>query len=105
VVHANEVTTMGLRLLGEARALRAAFPETGAMAGLPISDLPAAPPGDAEDVAGYPVLGYLRDEMLVVRAGRAKDLTVLDDEIAAVERLLGHGSESPRSADELPRQA
>ena len=72
-------------MLAEARALRAAYPDAGAMAALPVSGLPTAPPGDGK---GPVELHYLRDEMLVVRAGRAADLTVLDDEMANVERLL-----------------
>jgi hypothetical protein len=78
-------------ILSEARALRAAFPDTAAMAGLPVSDLPAGPPDGREDVGVYPAaFRYLRNEMLVVQAGEAADLTVLDDEMANVERLLGH---------------
>jgi hypothetical protein len=70
------------QLLDQARALKAAFP--GGVAGVPVADLP--------DGGGYPdlmsALRHLRDEMLLVRAGKVTDLTVLDDEIACVERLL-----------------
>jgi hypothetical protein len=75
-------------MLGEARALRAAFPDAEAMRELPVSPLPpAAENGGQEAAECRAALGYLRDEMMVVRAGRAMDLTVLDDEIACVERL------------------
>jgi hypothetical protein len=73
-------------MLAEARALRAAFPNVDAMRDLPVS---ALPPTDGEQPSECRVaLGYLRDEMLLVRAGKAESLTVLDDEIAGVERLL-----------------
>jgi hypothetical protein len=81
--------TLGLRILAEARALRGAFPDADAMSELSVSAIPSVAPGDNDGVAEYrAALGYLRDEMLVVRAGRAVTLTVLDDEIACVERLL-----------------
>jgi hypothetical protein len=84
-----EMMTMGTRMLGEARALRAAFPDADAMRGLPVTVIPAAPPDEGETAHEYrAALGYLRDEMLLVRAGRATDLTVLNDEIVCVERLL-----------------
>ena len=87
----NEVRIMGGRMLAEARALRAAFPEVGVMSELPVSPVPPGADDGAEDPAdGRAALGYLRDEMLVVRSGKAADLTVLDDEMANVERLLGH---------------
>jgi hypothetical protein len=73
-------------MLSEARALRAAFPDGAAMRGLPVSPLP---PGQGPEASEFrTALGYLRDEMLLVRAGKADDLGVLDDEIAHVERLL-----------------
>jgi hypothetical protein len=76
-------------MLGEARALRAAFPNAGVMGGLPVSAVPAAAGvEDGETTAYRAALGYLRDEMLLVRAGKAESLTVLDDEIACVEGLL-----------------
>ncbi|MBN9520669.1 hypothetical protein J0H58_19485 [bacterium] len=79
---------MSSRMLAEARALRAAFPDADAMGELPVSAVPVSP--DATDALSdcRAALGYLRDEMLVVRAGKATDLTVLDDEMANVERLL-----------------
>ena len=74
-------------MLCEARALRTAFPDAEAMRGLPIGDLP--PEGSGEGAAELrAALAYLRDEMLMVRAGRARDLTVLDDEIAYAESLV-----------------
>ena len=87
----DEVRVMGSRMLAEARALRAAFPDTGAMGELPVSPVPVASDAAEEPSDCRAALGYLRDEMLVVRAGRAADLTVLDDEMANVERLLGQG--------------
>jgi hypothetical protein len=80
---------MGMRMLREARALRAAFPDANAMGDLPVSALPPESPNEGDEVIEYrTALRYLRDEMLLVRAGKADDLTVLDDEIACVERLL-----------------
>lgn len=80
---------MGVRMLSEARAVRAAFPDVEAMQELSVSPLPPkAQNGDAAATEYRPALGYLRDEMLLVRAGKANGLTVLDDEIACVERLL-----------------
>jgi hypothetical protein len=76
-------------MLGEARALRAAFPDAGAMSGLPVSDLPPRDPDENVWVAECrAALIYLRDEMILVRAGKTGTLAVLDDEIACVERLL-----------------
>jgi len=76
-------------MLGEARALRAVFPDADAMRELPVSALPLQSPDESDEMIEYrAALGYLRDEMLLVRAGRADDLTVLDDEIACVEGLL-----------------
>lgn len=80
---------LGGRMLGEARALRAAFPDAGAMGALPVSTLPPAAAGEAAGATALrAALGYLRDEMLLVRAGKAGSLTVLDDEIAHAESLL-----------------
>jgi hypothetical protein len=85
----DEMRTTGARMLNEARALRAAFPDADAMRELPVSAVPAASPADSEDATAYrAALGYLRDEMLLVRDGKAHDLTVLDDEIAYAESLL-----------------
>lgn len=87
----DEVKRMVGRILAEARALRAAFPDADAMREVRVSDLPAAPPGSDEGAPSCrAALSYLYDEMLVVRAGKAADLTVLDDEMANVERLLRH---------------
>jgi hypothetical protein len=87
----DEMRDVSVRMLGEARALRAAFPDAGAMRELPVSAIPAATGDEGEDEAAYrDALGYLRDEMLLVRAGKADSLLVLDDEIACVERLHFH---------------
>jgi hypothetical protein len=83
----NELRTM-TRMLNEARALRAAYPDAEAMRALPVGALPAESPGGDAASALRAALGYLRDEMLLVRAGRAGNLIVLDDEIACVEGLL-----------------
>ncbi|VTR93567.1 unnamed protein product [Gemmata massiliana] len=80
----GEILTSGGHMVSEARAIRAAFPDVAAMTALPVSALPPKASGDSE---ARKALGYLRDEMLLVRAGTATDLTVLDDEIANVERL------------------
>ena len=88
-MHRNEMRTMGIRMLNEARALRAAFPDASAMQELPVSPaLPESPGEDKGVVACRAALGYLRDEMLLVRAGKADSLTVLDDEIAYAESLV-----------------
>jgi hypothetical protein len=90
-MNASEARHLGSRLLTEARALRASFPDVDAMREVRVGDLPEAQAGDGQDAPDSPAaLRYLRDEMLAVRAGRASDLTVLDDEIAGVERLLRH---------------
>ena len=81
----SELRALGRRLLEEARALRAAFPDVAAMRELSVSAARAEPFGDDEFAAA---LGYLRDEMLLVRAGGTDTLTVLDDEIALAESLL-----------------
>ena len=81
--------TLVMRMLDEARALRAAFPDARALRGLPVSDIPAAADDESESAtACRGALGYLRDEMLLVRAGEARDLTVLDDEVACAERAM-----------------
>jgi hypothetical protein len=80
----DAMTVAGRHLLGEARALRAAFPDGAAMKGVTIS--PSA------DGVGFETLraamGYLRDEMVRVRDGKSDALSVLDDEIAHTESLL-----------------
>jgi hypothetical protein len=85
----SEMRAMGIRLLNEARALRSAFPDTDAMREMPVSDLPPDSAGEAASEYRT-ALRYLHDEMLLVRSGKADSLTVLDDEIACVERLLPH---------------
>lgn len=75
----------GRQLLDEAEALRQAFPDAAALRDLPVG--PRVGPGDGSGPLRA-ALGYLRDEMLVVRGGRAGTLAVLDDEMAHVEDLL-----------------
>lgn len=84
----NEVRAVGACLLDEARAIRAAFPDAAAMRDLPVSPLPPGGANGPEESECRAALGYLRNEMLLVQAGRATSLVVLDDEIAGVERLL-----------------
>ena len=84
----SELRTLGRRLLEEARALWAAFPDAGAMRELAVDEAQPGPFGDDEGAAACAALGYLRDEMLLVRAGGTDTLTVLDDEIAHAECLV-----------------
>jgi hypothetical protein len=65
------------QLLREAHALRTAFPDLEAMQSVTISDLP--------EVAAR----FLRDEMLLVRAGKSGTLNVLEDEMAALIKCCG----------------
>ena len=83
----SELRALGHRLLEEAQALRAAFPDAVAMRELTVSAAPAGPFGDDETTFAA-ALGYLRDEMMLVRAGGTDTLAVLDDEIAHAESLL-----------------
>ena len=65
------------------------FPNSTAMREVSVSPVPPASPGEDDGmVACRAALGYLRDEMLLVRAGKADSMTVLDDEIAYTESLL-----------------
>ncbi|MBX9579473.1 MAG: hypothetical protein K2X87_04125 [Gemmataceae bacterium] len=79
----------GERLLAQARAVRATFPNRAAMAALPVDPLPhdGGPLGKG--------LIHLRDELLLFQSGDG-DLDVLDDEIACVGRMLGW--EDPKDA-------
>ncbi len=73
------------RLIAAARALRAAYPDRLAMARVDFGGPPAgpeAPPGLRR------ALGFLLDEMLLVRAGGAEGPWVLDDEMARAEAAL-----------------
>ena len=74
----------GRRLLDEARALRAAFADRDAMNDVTIT--PLAGGVGFEDLRS--AMGYLRDEMVLIRDGKSDTLTVLDDEIAHTESLL-----------------
>ncbi len=83
----NELRVAGERLLAEARAVRAAYPDGAAMRRVPASGV--GPTGDDEgSEALRAAMRYLRDEMAVVRDGRAGTLAVLDDEVANVERRM-----------------
>jgi hypothetical protein len=74
--------------LAQARALRAAFPDPAAMAQVAVGDGWPKPPGGDGLSGVWAALRYLRDEMVLVRDGRAGTLAVLDDEIAHVEHQL-----------------
>jgi hypothetical protein len=78
----------GEQLLVQARAILAAYPDAAALQGLPVHPLSA-------DGTGWPALAaalrYLRQEMLLVRAGQAGGVGVLADEIAFTERQLTCG--------------
>jgi hypothetical protein len=78
------ILAAGRRMLAEARALRLAFPTPAALRATPLTPLAAAPGHEALRAA----LGYLWDEMVLVRDGKAGDLGVLDDEVAHAEGLL-----------------
>jgi hypothetical protein len=84
----SELRARGRRLLEEVRALRAVFPDAGAMRELPVDEAQPGPFGDEGATACAAALGYLRDEMLLVRAGGTNTLAVLDDEIVHAESLL-----------------
>lgn len=83
----NELRSLGRRLVREARAIRATYPNVEGMGELPVSAVPPEPPGN-EGAAFWRALGYLRAEMVLVRAGHSGTLVVLDDEIALVESLF-----------------
>jgi hypothetical protein len=80
----DDMLSAGLRLLGEARALRAAFPCPVAMNEVSFS----RPTPGAGHEAVRAAMVYLLDEMVLVRNGKSDTLTVLDDEIANTESLL-----------------
>ena len=82
----NEVRSAAERLLEQAQALRAAFPDTEVMRSLPVAEAVADAPGEASPVVA--AMRCLRAEMLLVRDGRAYSLLVLDDEVACVRRAL-----------------
>jgi hypothetical protein len=85
----DELRVVGERLLEQARALRTAFPNLAAMRQVAVGDIGTEPVGEVgRAVALRAALGYLRNEMVLVRDRRADALTVLDDEIANVERLM-----------------
>jgi hypothetical protein len=79
-----ELLVAGERLLAEARALRAAFPDVEAMRRVPASEVEASVVVETLSAA----LRYLRAEVALVRSGEADCLTVLDDEIENVRRAL-----------------
>jgi hypothetical protein len=85
----DDMLTTRVRILSEARALRATFPDVTAMGLLPVGALPPVrPDGGGEEAAWRSAFGGLHDEMLLVRSDKVTDLTVLDDEMKCVEQLL-----------------
>lgn len=87
----NELRALGKRLLGEARALQAVFPNESALRAVTLSVFNLEP-FDGDEVADTfgAALRYLRDEMILVRDGKADTLTVLTDEMNNTESLLPH---------------
>ncbi len=83
-----ELLNAAAGLLRAADAVRAAWPDPAAMSRLPAGDTPPAGPADGASAALITALGYVRDELAVVRGGRADTLAVLDDEVANARRLL-----------------
>ncbi|MBN9118107.1 MAG: hypothetical protein J0I06_02910 [Planctomycetes bacterium] len=83
----NELRAAGLRLLADARALRAAFPAVAAMRTVSLGEVGSVPL-DRNLAEFHAAMRHLQAEMVVVRDGRADSLAVLDDEIANVVRLL-----------------
>ena len=79
----DDIRILGARLVAEARALRAAYPDAAAMRTVGVSEV--SPDSAGRVVA---VLRHLRDEMLLVRSGQAGTPVVLDDELALAERAL-----------------
>jgi hypothetical protein len=88
-VERSELRALGNRLLAEARALRSACLHDGVTRELPVSEVQKGTfADDAKALTLWAALGYLREEMVLVRDGKAGTLTVLDDEIAYTEELL-----------------
>ena len=85
----HELQVSGSRLLKEARAIRAAYPDLVAMRQVPLGERPDFQVGDAVKVAQCrAVLGFVWDEATRVREGKAGTLELLDDEIAYAEWLM-----------------
>lgn len=83
----TELRAEGERLLGEARALRAAYPDGTRTVEIRLPHVDPFP-DDAAAEEVREALNYLGDEMALVRDGRAGGLWVLDDEIAYTEHVL-----------------
>jgi hypothetical protein len=85
----SELRLLGGKLLEQSQALRAAFPDRADMNRVTISDLRPEPVDDDSGAVTFrAALMHLREEMVLVRDGKTHDLSVMDDESAAVERRL-----------------
>ena len=83
------VDVLGNRLLKEAKAVQAAYPDSVAMQDVLLGERPDAQAGDTVDAARCrAVLGFVWDEATRVRDGKAQTLELLNDEIAYAEWLL-----------------
>jgi hypothetical protein len=72
------------RLLAQARAVRAGYPNETAMRAVEVTPLPAGT--DQPDLRS--AMQYLWQEIELLRDGKAGSVGVLDDEIAHVEAVL-----------------
>ena len=88
-----ELLAAATLLLAQARALRDRFPDAAALAALPVAELPPARPGGAATLRA--ALVCLREEMLLVRQGRAGALNVLEDEMVFAASLLPRDAGRP----------
>lgn len=79
----------GCRLLGQAAAVRRAFPDRGAMARVAIDRRAWAAAGEMGGPAVAAALGCLLAEVLVVQGGGTDTLAVLDDEAENAARAIG----------------
>jgi hypothetical protein len=80
----EEMRQAGTRLLAEARAVRAAYPDAAAMRAVLITQLPVGTGWSPLRAA----LQYLWDETVLVRDGKSGGVGVLDDEIAHAQSEL-----------------
>jgi len=85
----HEGRAIAVRLLEQARAIRAAFGDPGVLCEISVGPRPVAP-ASGEDAARnlHAALGYLWEEMVLIRDGKTATLVVLNDEIAHTEWLM-----------------